>query len=355
MPDTVLVTGGAGYVGSHVVVQLAHAGFAPVVLDNFTNSTPAVLTRLEALSGRPVPCVNADVRDVVALRAAFHDHPIAAVIHCAGLKTIAESEERPLAFYDVNVGGALSLIEIMGEAGVATLVFSSSAAVYGQPDTLPVSEEAALLPRSVYGRTKRVVADFLRDLARANANWRIAIVRSFNAAGAHSSGMLGATPRGRPTELFVLLARVAAGELSEIPVCGNDCPPPTARAFATMSTSGLGGRARARASRLAAATGALTVNRGRRPRSLRPRGYRRVRARLRPADRSPQRAAAGGGHRRVLRRPQARRIAWMASDARPRRDLRRRLAVAESRGTSLETHDLMRRLRGRAKTSQLVG
>jgi UDP-glucose 4-epimerase len=263
MPDTVLVTGGAGYVGSHVVVQLAQAGYAPVVLDNFANSTPAVLTRLEALAGRPVPCVNADLRDVVALRAAFHDHPIAAVVHCAGLKSIAESEERPLAFYDVNVGGTFALVEIMGEAGVATLVFSSSAAVYGQPDALPVSEDAALLPRSVYGRTKRIAEDFLRDLARANANWRIAIVRSFNAAGAHSSGMLGATPRGRPSELMALLARVAAGELAEIPVCGNDWP--TADGTCVRDYIHVQDLADAHGlalSRLAAATGVLTVNAG---------------------------------------------------------------------------------------------
>ena len=263
MPDTVLVTGGAGYVGSHVVVQLAQAGYAPVVLDNFTNSTPAVLTRLEAISGRPIPCVNADIRDVVALRAVFHDHPIAAVVHCSGLKSITESEERPLAFYDTNVGGALSLIEIMGEAGVATLVFNSSAAVYGQPESLPVSEDAAALPRSVYGRTNRVVEDFLRDLARANANWRIAIVRAFNAAGAHASGMLGAMPRGRPSELFVLLTRVAAGELAEVPVCGNDWPTVDGTCVRDyVHVQDLADAHVHALTRLAAATGALTVNAG---------------------------------------------------------------------------------------------
>src|SRR5207248_563234 len=157
----------------------------PVVLDNFSNSTRAVLPRLEALAGRPVPCITADVRDADALRTAFHDHPIAAVVHCAGLKAVGESEERPLAYYDVNVGGALALIEVMGEAGVASLVFSSSATVYGQPEDLPVSEAAPLRPQNVYGRTKRVVEDFLRDLSRANANWRIAILRYFNPGGAH--------------------------------------------------------------------------------------------------------------------------------------------------------------------------
>jgi UDP-glucose 4-epimerase len=222
MRDSILVTGGAGYVGSHVVVALAEAGYAPVVLDDYSNSTPAVRTRLEALAGRPVPCINADVRDVPALRATFHDHPIAAVVHCAGLKVISESEERPLAFYDVNVGGMLSLIEVMGEAGVAKLVYSSSAAVYGQAPGTVVDEDATLAPVSVYGRTKRIVEDFLRDLAHANANWRIAVLRSFNAAGAHSSGMLGEAPRGRPTDLVTVLARVAAGEIGEAPVYGDD-------------------------------------------------------------------------------------------------------------------------------------
>ena len=224
MADTVLVSGGAGYVGSHVVVELAKAGFAPVVLDNFSNSTPAILPRLESLCGRPVACITADVRDVAAVRSAFHDHPSNAVIHCAGLKAVAESEERPLAYYDINVGGALALAEVMGEAGVATFVFSSSAAVYGQPDALPVNEDAALRPANVYGRTKRIVEDFLRDLSRANRNWRIAILRYFNPAGAHSSAMLGESPRGRPQNLVPLLCRIAAGEEAELTVNGTDWP-----------------------------------------------------------------------------------------------------------------------------------
>jgi len=222
MPETVLVTGGAGFVGSHIVVELARSGFAPVILDNFSNSTPAIRTRLEALAGRPVPCVTADVRDVVALRAAFHDHPIAAVIHCAGLENVAESEARPLAYYDANVGGTLSLIEVMGEAGVATLVFSSASSVYGDATDLRLSEQTPLRASSVYGRTKRVVEDLLRDLSTANANWRMAVVRKFNPAGAHSSGMLGEAPRSRPTHLIPAMCRVAAGESGELVVHGDD-------------------------------------------------------------------------------------------------------------------------------------
>ena len=226
MPETVLVTGGAGFLGSHIVVELARSGFAPIVLDNFSNSTPAIRSRLEALAGRPVPCVNADVRDAPALRATFHDHPITAVVHCAELQNVAESQARPLAYYDVNVGGILALIEVMGEAGVATLVFSSTAAVYGDATDLKLAEETPLASVNVYGRTKRVVEDFLRDLSHANANWRIAIVRKFNPAGAHSSGMLGEAPRGRPSHLIPQLCRVAVGEMSELVVHGDDWDTP---------------------------------------------------------------------------------------------------------------------------------
>jgi len=226
MADTILVTGGAGYIGSHIVVELAQAGYAPVILDNFVNSSPAVLPRLEALAGRAVPCVEGDVRDLAALRRTFHDHPIAAVIHCAGLKAVGESGSRPLAYYDVNVGGTLTLAEVMGEAGVATLVFSSSATVYGQPERLPVAEDAPVVPNSVYGRTKLIVEDFLRDLAHANATWRIAILRYFNPAGAHPSGTIGEAPLGRPNNLVPLLCRIAGGEFADLSIFGNDWPTP---------------------------------------------------------------------------------------------------------------------------------
>jgi UDP-glucose 4-epimerase len=223
---TVLVTGGAGYVGSHVVAALAAAGHAPIILDDFSNSEPAVVGRVRTLTGRGVPLIEADVRDVAALRRAFHDHPIGAVIHCAGLKAVGEGELRPLAYYDVNVGGTFALAEVMGEAGVGTLVFSSSATVYGQPDVLPVTEAAPLRPHGVYGRTKRTVEDFLRDLARANPNWRVAILRYFNPAGAHPSGEIGEAPRGRPNNLVPLLCRIASGEFAELAVYGSDWPTP---------------------------------------------------------------------------------------------------------------------------------
>ncbi len=222
--DTILVTGGAGYIGSHVVVELAQAGYAPVLLDNFATSSKAVLPRLVQLAGRPIACIEADVRDVGALRRAFHDHPITGVVHCAGLKAVGESGTRPLAYYDVNVGGAIALAEVMGEAGVATLVFSSSATVYGQPEQLPVPEDAPLAPANVYGRTKRIVEDFLRDLAQANSNWRIGILRYFNPAGAHPSGLIGEAPIGKPNNLVPLLCRIASGEQSSLTIHGTDWP-----------------------------------------------------------------------------------------------------------------------------------
>jgi len=224
MADTVLVTGGAGYIGSHIVVELARVGHQPVIIDNFCNSTPSVIPRLARITGRPIPCVTADVRDKAALAKIFADHPIAAVVHCAGLKAVGEGEAHPLSYYDNNVGGTIALVAAMTAAGVRRMVFSSSAAVYGQPDGNPVSEDAPLRPQNVYGRTKRIVEQLLEDLAAADRSWRIALLRYFNPAGAHSSAVIGEAPSGRPNNLVPLLGDVAAKNLAEIAVYGDDWP-----------------------------------------------------------------------------------------------------------------------------------
>ena len=224
MADTVLVTGGAGYVGSHIVVELARVGHQPVIIDNFCNSTPSVIPRLARITGRAIPCVTADVRDKAALAKIFADHPIAAVVHCAGLKAVGEGEAHPLSYYDNNVGGTIALVAAMTAAGVRRMVFSSSAAVYGQPDSNPVSEDAPLRPQNVYGRTKRIVEQLLEDLAAADRSWRIALLRYFNPAGAHSSAAIGEAPSGRPNNLVPLLGDVAAKNLAEIAIYGDDWP-----------------------------------------------------------------------------------------------------------------------------------
>jgi UDP-glucose 4-epimerase len=226
MGGTVLVTGGAGYVGSHIAVELARAGHVLVVLDSFVNSSPAVLAVLRRLTGLSIPLVTADVRDRAALKALFAEHAIDAVVHCAGLKAVAEGEARPLAYYDNNVGGTIALVEAMAAAGVKSLVFSSSATVYGQPDTNPVAEDAPLRPASVYGRTKRTVELLLEDAARADADWRIALLRYFNPAGAHPSGEIGEAPSSAPENLVPILAEVAAGRRPWVGVFGDDYATP---------------------------------------------------------------------------------------------------------------------------------
>ena len=224
MADTVLVTGGAGYIGSHIVVELARVGHQPVIIDNFCNSTPSVIPRLARITGGAIPCVTADVRDQAALAKIFAEHPIAAVVHCAGLKAVGEGEAHPLSYYDNNVGGTIALVAAMTAAGVRRMVFSSSAAVYGQPDSNPVSEDAPLRPQNVYGRTKRIVEQLLEDLAAADRSWRIALLRYFNPAGAHSSAAIGEAPSGRPNNLVPLLSDVAAENLAEIAIYGDDWP-----------------------------------------------------------------------------------------------------------------------------------
>jgi UDP-glucose 4-epimerase len=222
MGSTVLVTGGAGYVGSHIVVALARAGYAPIILDNFANSSETVLPRLRGLTGAELPLIAADVRDRAALTHTFSMHAIDAVVHCAGLKAVGEGEAQPLAYYDNNVGGSIALAQAMTAAGVKTLVFSSSATVYGQPERNPVAEDAPLKPASVYGRTKRTVEVILEDLATADASWRIGLLRYFNPAGADPSGEIGEAPSNAPNNLVPILADVAAGRRHCVDVFGND-------------------------------------------------------------------------------------------------------------------------------------
>jgi UDP-glucose 4-epimerase len=222
MTHSVLVTGGAGYIGSHIVVELAAAGLHPLIADNFATSSTAVLPRLRRITDDPVPCITCDVRDRGAMKRLFAEHAISAVVHCAGLKAVGEGEARPLEYYDNNVGGAVTLLEAMAEAGVKSLVFSSSATVYGQPDANPVTEDAPSRATSVYGRTKRMVEQILEDLVSSDAQWRIAVLRYFNPAGAHSSGEIGEAPSAAPNNLVPLLAQAAATESPAIDVFGDD-------------------------------------------------------------------------------------------------------------------------------------
>ena len=226
MQATVLVTGGAGYIGAHVVVALARAGYAPLILDNFANSSKAVLPRLRRLVGADVPLIVADVRDRAALSRTFAEHRIEAVVHCAGLKAVADGEAQPLAYYDNNVAGSIALSLAMHDAGVRTLVFSSSASVYGQPERNPVAESAPLAPANVYGRTKRTIEVMFEQLEASDRSWRIALLRYFNPAGADPSGEIGEAPSHAPNNLVPILAEVAAGQRSHVDVFGNDYPTP---------------------------------------------------------------------------------------------------------------------------------
>jgi UDP-glucose 4-epimerase len=221
---SVLVTGGAGYIGAHVVVALARAGYAPLILDNLCNSSASVRDRIARLSGFDIPLIVADVRDPCTLGRLFAERRVDAVVHCAGLKAVAEGEAQPLAYYDNNVGGSIALAVAMREAGVRTLVFSSSASVYGQPDRNPVAEDAAIRPANVYGRTKRTVELMLESLARAAPSWQIALLRYFNPAGADASGAIGEAPSRTPNNLVPILADVALGKRAQIEIFGDDYP-----------------------------------------------------------------------------------------------------------------------------------
>jgi UDP-glucose 4-epimerase len=229
---TVLVTGGAGYIGSHTVVQLLERGLAVqgaantrvVVLDNLSNSRAASLDRVSKISGREPVFVKGDVRDRALLDRVFAEHSIDAVIHFAGLKAVGESQAKPQLYYDNNVTGSLCLFEAMAKAGVYTVVFSSSATVYGDQGTGQYREDCPLAPMSVYGRTKRMVEDILRDLQAADARWRVALLRYFNPVGAHPSGLIGEDPSGIPNNLMPFITQVAIGKRDKLSVFGDDYP-----------------------------------------------------------------------------------------------------------------------------------
>ena len=224
MADTILITGGAGYIGSHTLVELLHAGFTLVVVDNLSNSKQEALRRVERISGKPVTFYQVDVRDRAGLQKVFRDHAISAVIHFAGLKAVGESVAKPLEYYDNNVTGSLVLFEVMAAAGVKTLVFSSSATVYGDPASVPIRENFPLSATNPYGRSKLMIEEMLRDLYRADASWHIALLRYFNPVGAHASGLIGEDPNGVPNNLMPIVARVAVGRLPSLSVYGNDYP-----------------------------------------------------------------------------------------------------------------------------------
>ncbi|HEY0664238.1 MAG TPA: UDP-glucose 4-epimerase GalE, partial [Thiobacillaceae bacterium] len=220
----VLLTGGAGYIGSHTAVECLAAGHEVGVFDNLSNSSAKSLDRVAQIAGRPVEFVQGDIRDRAALRALFARYPIDAVVHFAGLKAVGESVEKPLLYYDNNVGGTLALLAAMARHGVRRMVFSSSATVYGEPEALPIPESHRLAPANPYGQTKLIIERMLADHAASDPRFKYIALRYFNPAGAHASGRIGEDPAGIPNNLFPYIAQVAVGRQAALNVWGKDYP-----------------------------------------------------------------------------------------------------------------------------------
>ncbi|MFN7834412.1 MAG: UDP-glucose 4-epimerase GalE [Burkholderiaceae bacterium] len=220
----ILLTGGAGYIGSHTAVALRNAGHNPVLLDNFSNSQPDVLQRLAVLCSREPVLVTGDIRDTALLENTLRAHRIDAVIHFAGLKAVGDSVAKPIDYYANNVQGTVSLLQAMQTASVSTLVFSSSATVYGDPQYLPIDESHPTGATNPYGRSKLHIEEMLADVASSCAQWKIACLRYFNPVGAHVSGTLGEDPNGIPNNLMPFIAKVATGQLPHLSVFGADYP-----------------------------------------------------------------------------------------------------------------------------------
>ncbi len=222
----ILITGGTGYIGAHACVALAQAGHEPIILDNLCNSRADVVDRLKTITGKCMLFIKGDVRDATTLDRIFATHPISAVMHFAGLKAVGESVQKPLDYYDNNIAGTLQLLSAMARAMVKTLVFSSSATVYGDPDSVPINEDFPRTATNPYGRSKLVIEDILADMHLADSQWRIARLRYFNPIGAHETGLIGEAPLGIPNNLMPYVAQVAAGQRDYLNIWGNDYSTP---------------------------------------------------------------------------------------------------------------------------------
>ncbi len=222
----ILLTGGIGYIGCHVCVELLMAGYDVVVVDNLYNSQTLVLNRIKRIVGRKPVFFRVDIRDEKELDAVFAAHRIDAVLHFAGLKAIGESVQNPLLYYDNNVIGTVTLCKVMAAYGVFNLVFSSSATVYGSSTLVPIREDFPLFATNPYGRSKLFIESILQDIKKSNPHWNIALLRYFNPVGAHESGLIGENPRGIPNNLMPYVAQVAAGRLAQLSVYGDDYPTP---------------------------------------------------------------------------------------------------------------------------------
>ncbi len=225
MSNKVLVTGGAGYIGSHTCLELIDAGFEPIIFDNFCNSKPVVLARLAALAGRDISCITGDVTSIDDLDKIFSEHDFCAVLHFAGLKAVGESNDIPLSYYRTNVYGSLLLAQTMAQHGVRKLIFSSSATVYGDPVSVPIDEQFATSATNPYGQSKLMVEHMLRDwTASTQSDAQVCLLRYFNPIGAHESGTIGEDPQGIPNNLLPYVAQVAVGKLECLQVFGDDYP-----------------------------------------------------------------------------------------------------------------------------------
>lgn len=221
---TILVTGGAGYIGSHTMVELLAQNYQVIVVDNFCNSSPLVLERVQQISGKSAIFYRADIADDAALDEIFTKHKIDAVIHFAALKAVGESVREPAKYYENNVAGSIVLFKVMARHNVKSIVFSSSATVYGDPHSTPINEDFPLSATNPYGWTKLMMEQILRDIYQADNNWSIGLLRYFNPVGAHESGLIGEDPNGIPNNLMPYITQVAVGKLDKLNVFGGDYP-----------------------------------------------------------------------------------------------------------------------------------